>query len=337
MRALVLRRHLPIEQRPLELVDLPIPSCTDDEILLKVLACGLCHTDLDEIEGRLKPSSLPVILGHQVVAEVVGKGADVAGLQIGQRVGVTWLYRSCQQCRFCRNGQENLCSQAKWTGKDAPGGYAEYMVVPWQYAYRLPERFGNCEAAPLLCAGVIGYRAVRLAQIEDGQRIGLLGFGASAHIVIQVLRHSYPHSPVYVVTRSAEHQALAERLGAEWTGGPDEGPPVKLDRAIDFTPVGESIVRGLRWLERGGRLVVNAIRKVDAVGPLDYACELWEEKELKSVANVTRQDAVEFLPLAAEIPITPVVQEFAMEQVNEALLLLKLGQLRAAAVLRHNV
>ncbi len=334
MRAVILPRIAPIEDRPLQEVELPIPTPKDNELLVKVTACGLCHTDLDEIEGRLTPSRLPIVLGHQVVGTVADKGQAVTKHEIGARVGITWLHSSCGCCDFCQTGRENLCDQAQWTGKDVDGGYAEYTVVGQDYAYLIPSIFSDSQAAPLLCAGVIGYRAIRLSTMTDGQTVGLFGFGASAHIVIQIIRHQFPNSKVFVVTRGDHHKALARELGAVWTGSPGQRLPTKLDRAIDFTPVGQSVQEALLDLNKGGRLVINAIRKATSLPEMAYHEYLWDEKEIKSVANVTRSDAVEFLPLAAEIPIIPAVRDFGLEDVNKAMSLLKEGKLKAAGVLR---
>ncbi|UCG56121.1 MAG: zinc-dependent alcohol dehydrogenase family protein [Phycisphaerales bacterium] len=334
MKAIVLRKTAPVEDKPLGIVDLPRPDPTDDQIVLQVSVCGLCHTDLDQIEGRLTPPKLPVVLGHQVVGTVATKGPKADRYNTGDRVGVTWLYWACSECEFCKTGRENLCNEAKWTGKDAHGGYAEYMVVSEKFAYPIPGRFSDSQAAPLLCAGVIGYRAVRLCEIADGEIVGLFGFGASAHIVIQIVRHRFPNSDVFVFTRSSEHRDLAKHLGAAWAGLPGEQPPAKVNRAIDFTPVGEAVRDALFVMDKGGRLVINAIRKATPVPELDYAKYLWHEREIKSVANVTRLDAEEFLPLADQIPIEPHVQEFGFEQVGDALIAIKQARIRAAAVLR---
>ncbi|MBA7478364.1 putative alcohol dehydrogenase AdhA [subsurface metagenome] len=334
MQAMVLEKSCPVEERPLKLADLPIPKPADKEILVKVSVCGACHTDLDEVEGRLMPSKFPIVLGHQVVGTVADVGKAVSKFNGGERVGITWLYQACGECNFCRTGQENLCSNAKWTGKDADGGYAEYMVITEDYAYRIPERFSNAQAAPLLCAGVIGYRTLRLSEITDGQKIGLFGFGACAHILIQVIRHKFPNSEVFVFTKTAEHAELAKSLGAAWTGRSGDRPPAKLNRVMDFTPVGECVRDALAVLDKGGRLVINAIRKETPVPALDYADYLWLEKEIKSVANVTRKDAEEFLPLAAEIPIVPTVEEFALSEANEVFISIKHSKLRAAGVLK---
>lgn len=334
MRAIVLNKISPIEKKPLEAVDLPIPVPNDNQILVKVSVCGACHTDLDETEGRLMPGKLPIVPGHQVVGVVADKGKSVSKFSGGERVGITWLYQSCGECYFCWKGQENLCESAQWTGKDVDGGYAEYMVIREDYAYKIPEQFSDVQAAPLLCAGVIGYRTLRLAEIHDGQNIGIFGFGACAHIVIQVIEHKFPKSEVFVFTKTAEHAELARSLGAVWTGLSGDRPPTKLDKVMDFTPAGECVRDALGVLNSGGRLVINAIRKETAVPELDYVKYLWLEREMKSVANVTQQDAEEFLPLAAQIPIVPTTEEFPLAEANEVLIRLKYSKLRAAAVLR---
>jgi propanol-preferring alcohol dehydrogenase len=336
MKAMILDKQSPIEEKPLKPADLSTPTPNDGQILVEVSVCGACHTDLDEAEGRLKPTKSPIVPGHQVVGKVVDKGKAVTKYQIGDRVGITWLFSSCGECGFCRTGSENLCALAKWTGKDANGGYAEFTVIGEDFAYPIPERFSDSQAAPLLCAGVIGYRTLRLADITDGQKIGLFGFGASAHIVIQIIKYKFPNSPVFVFTKTAGHAELAKSLGAAWTGFSGDKPPEKLNKIMDFTPVGECVRDALGVLERGGRLIINAIRKETPVPPLDYAEYLWLEKEIKSVANVTRRDAEEFLPLAARIPITPIIEEFPLMQVNEVLRSIKNSRLRAAAVLKIN-
>ena len=334
MKALVLKKTAPVEEKPLEVVELPVPKPKDNQILVKVSVCGACHTDLDEVEGRLIPSKFPIVLGHQVVGTVADKGKAITKFNLDDRVGITWLYSACGRCNFCQRGEENLCNQAKWTGKDANGGYAEYMVISEDFAYPLPEKFSDSQAAPLLCAGVIGYRTLRLSEITDGQIIGLFGFGASAHIVIQIIKYKFPNSPVFVFTKTAEHAELAKRLGATWTGRSGDKPPAKLNKAMDFTPVGQCVRDALAVLDRGGRLVINAIRKETPVPQLDYAEYLWLEREIKSVANVTRADAEQFLPLAAQIPIVPTIEEFPLAQANEVLHSIKHSKLRAAAVLK---
>ena len=334
MKAMVLEKTCPIEERPLKIAELPIPEPDDNQILVKVSVCGACHTDLDEVEGRLTPGKLPIVLGHQIVGAVADTGKEAKKFKTGDRVGITWLYCACGECNFCKTGNENLCDNAKWTGKDVDGGYAEYMVIFEDFAYSLPERFSDSQAAPLLCAGVIGYRTLRLAEITDGQTIGLFGFGASAHIVIQIIKYKFPNSPIFVFTKTSEHARLAESLGASWTGRSGDTPPAKLNKAMDFTPVGQCIRDALAVLDKGGRLVINAIRKETQVPALEYAKHLWLEKEIKSVANVTRRDAEEFLPLAAQVPIVPIVEEFGLVEANEVLIRLKHSKLRAAAVLK---
>jgi propanol-preferring alcohol dehydrogenase len=346
MKAMVLTHAGPIANRPLQLQDVPTPQPQAGEVRVKITVCGVCHTDLDEAEGRLA-ARLPVIPGHQIVGHVDALGLGASRFQRGDRVGIAWIYSADGTCEFCRAGNENLCPEFRGTGCDADGGYAEYVVAPQDSVYPIPRPFTDAQAAPLLCAGVIGYRALRLTNLKDGQVLGLFGFGASAHITIQVVKRKFPHARVFVFTRpgQTEHQEMARRLGADWAGATGDDPPAvgannhsSLHAAIDFTPTWGPIVEALRVLAPGGRLVVNAIRKEDrdkdALLHLDYATHLWREKEIKSTANVTRQDAREFLPLAAEIPIRPQVQEFPLEQANEALQLVKEGKTQGAAVLR---
>lgn len=336
MKAMVLKKISSVEEKALELVDLSDPVPNSKQILVKVSACGVCHTELDEIEGRVPPTKFPMILGHEIVGKVESLGSGVTKFKGGDRVGIAWINWACGQCSFCLKGEENLCDEAKWTGKDVDGGYAQYTVVSEDFAYAIPERFTDLQAAPLLCAGVIGYRALRLSGLEEGKVLGLYGFGASAHIVIQIAKYKYPNGKVFVFTRpnQVEHQNLANKLGADWVGATGDTPPEKIDCAIDFTPVGVPVREALKNLEKGGRVVINAIRKITPIPELDYAEHLWYEKEIKSVANVTRRDAQEFLPLAAEIPIVPEVREFRLEEANEALILLKEGKIRGAGVLR---
>jgi propanol-preferring alcohol dehydrogenase len=338
MKALVLKKTAPVEQNPLELEELPIPEPGPKQIRVKIAACGVCHTELDEIEGRLR-AKLPVIPGHEIVGRVESLGPDASKFKLDDRVGIAWIHSACGKCFFCENGSENLCPEFQGTGCDADGGYAQYTVVSEDFAYPIPDRFSDAQAAPLLCAGAIGYRALRLTGLRDGQVLGLFGFGASAHIVIQIAKHKYPDSRVFVFTRPGqqEHQNLARKLGADWVGATGQAPPERLNCAIDFTPAWRPIVEALRVLEKGGRLVVNAIRKEerdkDSLMRLSYPTHLWLEKELKSVANITRRDAEEFLPLAAEIPVVPEVREFQLSQANEALILLKQGKMQGAGVL----
>lgn len=335
----------------------PVPG--KGEVLIRISACGVCHTELDEIEGRTPPPKLPVILGHQVVGvvEEVGERDGVQFLQtsgvvsksqsqgtsepilkVGERVGVAWIYSACGECEYCTSGQENLCSQFKATGRDVNGGYAQYTTVPAAFAHPIPAVLTDSEAAPLLCAGAIGYRSLRLANIRDGQSLGLTGFGGSNHLVLKMADYMYPNTNVFVFTRNPEEQEFARSLGAVWAGEIDATAPQKLDAIIDTTPVWKPVVEALRNLDNGGRLVVNAIRKEeldkDYLLELDYPSHLWMEKEIKSVANVTRQDVREFLGLAAEAGIRPEHQEFALEDANQALLELRQGKIRGAKVLR---
>jgi len=323
---------LPYKKEPLEIVELPTPVPEPGQVLVRISACGVCHTELDEIEGRLSPPVLPLIPGHEIIGRVEALGSNSTRFRKGDRVGIAWIYSSCGVCKFCIKGHENLCENFLATGLDTNGGYAQYIAVHEDFAYPIPENFTDTQAAPLLCAGVIGYRALRLSGLEPGKTLGLYGFGASAHIAIQVAK--YWGCKVFVFSRKAsDHQDLAVRLGADWVGDTKDVPPERLDSAIDFTPIGEPVRQALRNLEKGGRVVINAIRKSNLIPELEYTEHLWYEKELKSVANVTRQDALEFLPLAAEIGIKPEVQEFQLEQANQVLVMLKQSKIRGAGVL----
>lgn len=339
MKAMLIHKivSVPQEREPLILADLPEPKPGPGEVLIKVSACGVCHTELDEIEGRTPPPRLPVVPGHQVVGRVVELGSGTAQLQIGDRVGVAWIYSADGTCDYCRRGEENLCPNFRATGRDANGGYAEYMVVRADFAYSIPAAIPDVEAAPLLCAGAVGYRALRLANIEDGQSLGLAGFGASNHLVLKAARGRYPHSSIYVFSRSEGERRFAEELGAVWAGDFGEQPPVLLDAIIDTTPVWKPIVTSLKALAPGGRLVINAIRKEevdqDALLGLDYPTHLWMEKEIKSVANVTRRDVSEFLALAADIGLRPEVETYPLEDANRALVELKERRIRGAKVI----
>jgi propanol-preferring alcohol dehydrogenase len=340
MKAMVLNRLCSLKEtrHPLELTDLPDPVPATNEVLVKVSACGVCHTELDEIEGRTPPPQLPVVLGHQVVGRVVQTGSRVSRFSTGDRVGIAWIHSACGQCTFCREGEENLCQDFKATGRDAPGGYAQYTTISEDFAYPIPEIFSDVQAAPLLCAGAIGYRSLRLAGIKDGKNLGLTGFGASAHLVIKLVNHEYPNSKVYVFARSEKERKFAEELGALWAGDTEDKSPQKLDCIIDTTPAWKPFVEALKNLSSGGRLVINAIRKEevdkDYLLKLDYPAHLWFEKEIKSVANVARRDVSEFLELAASIPFKPEVQEFPLEEANKALLELKERKIRGAKVLK---
>lgn len=339
MQAMVIYRTAPMADapEPLKAVEWPDPVPGEREIRIRVTACGVCHTELDEIEGRTPPPRLPVIPGHQAVGTVDTVGARVTRFQPGDRAGVAWLYRSCGQCDLCRSGQENLCPQFQGTGRDAHGGYAEYMVVPETSAHTIPEVFTDVQAAPLLCAGAIGYRSLVLSGAANGGRIGLTGFGASAHLVLKMAAHRYPDSPVYVFARSPREREFSRELGAVWAGDTSDTAPEALDAIIDTTPAWTPVVRALENLRPGGRLVINAIRKEDRdkaiLMELDYPRHLWMEKEIKSVANVQRKDVSEFLRLASEIPILPEVQTFPLEDANRALMELKQREIRGAKVL----
>jgi propanol-preferring alcohol dehydrogenase len=340
MKAMVLNRihTLNENENPLELVDLPEPVPGEKEILVKILTCGVCHTELDEIEGRTPPPRFPVVLGHQIIGNVADMGGNARKFKVGDRVGIGWIYSSCGKCKYCEQGNENLCEDFMATGRDANGGYAEYTIVPENFAYKIPDVFTHSEAAPLLCAGAIGYRSLRLTGIQDGRNLGLTGFGASAHLVLKMAAYKYPNSKVYVFARSEKERAFAKELGAVWSGEAEETTPEKLNCIIDTTPAWKPIVEALKNLESGGRLVINAIRKEETdkayLSKLDYPAHLWLEKEIKSVANVARNDVKEFLDLAAQIPIKPEVEEFTLAEANQALLELKQRRIRGAKVLR---
>lgn len=340
MKAMVLNRLCDLEENktPLELMELPDPVPVGEEILVKVSVCGVCHTELDEIEGRTPPSHLPIVPGHQVVGRVEATGRRANTFRIGDRVGIAWIYSACKTCKFCLAGNENLCRAFKATGRDVNGGYAQYMTVPEGFAYRIPPGFNDLEAAPLLCAGAVGYRSLRLAGLTDGRNLGLTGFGASGHLVLKMARHQFPNAKVFVFARNAKEREFSGELGAVWAGDIGEESPEKLDCMIDTTPAWRPIVEALKNLDPGGRLVINAIGKEevdkDYLLQLDYPAHLWLEKEIKSVANVSRRDVSEFLTLAAEMRIKPEIQEFALEEANEALVELKERRIRGAKVLR---
>lgn len=323
---------------PLEWVELPVPVPGKGEILIKVSACGVCHTELDEIEGRTAPPSLPVVPGHQVVGTVDGLGEGAKRFKRGDRVGVGWIYGACGQCPWCMTDRENLCESFLATGRDRDGGYADYMKISENFAYAIPDVFTDAEAAPLLCAGAIGYRSLRLTGLVDGQALGLTGFGASAHLVLKLARYRYPRTKIFVFARNIEERRFAKELGAVWTGDTEEAPPEPIDAIIDTTPVWRPVVQALGHLARGGRLVVNAIRKEDVdkddLLKMDYPIHLWLEKEIKSVANVTRRDIVEFMELAAAMAIKPEIQEYSLKDANRALLDLKGKKIRGAKVLK---
>ena len=323
---------------PLRATDLAQPVPQAGEIRIKVRTCGICHTELDEIEGRTPPPTLPMVLGHQVVGEVDALGSGADAFAVGTRVGVGWIHSACGSCEHCTRGDENLCARFAATGRDVNGGYAEYMTVPQHFAYTIPEAFSDATAAPLLCAGAIGYRSLRLTGLRDGQPLGLTGFGASGHLVLMIVRCRYPNTAVHVFARSEREREFALELGATWAGDTTDRAPAKLAAIIDTTPVWRPVVEALANLDAGGRLVINAIRKEEldkeVLLELDYPDHLWLEKEIKSVANVARRDVSEFLELAAEMGIEPEVEEYALEDANRALVELKRGSIRGAKVLR---
>jgi propanol-preferring alcohol dehydrogenase len=337
---MVLKEILSLDENssPLEMADLPDPLPGERDIMLKVSACGVCHTELDEIEGRTPPPSFPVVLGHEIVGRVEKKGKEASRFAIGDRVGVGWIYSACGKCAFCREGKENLCASFTATGRDANGGYAEYMSVSEDFAFPIPDMFTDSEAAPFLCAGAIGYRSLRLSEIKDGENLGLTGFGASGHLVLKMVQHKFPASKVFVFARSKREQEFARELGAVWVGDTEEESPEKLHSVIDTTPAWKPVIEAMKNLGPGGRLVINAIRKEDRdknyLLTLDYPDHLWLEKEVKSVANVTRRDIGEFLELTEEIPIKPYIQEYDLEDANRALMELKEKKIRGAKVLR---
>ena len=340
MKAMVLRKvvNLEVDNSPLQLVYMNKPVPGEREILVRVSRCGVCHTELDEIEGRTPPSCFPIILGHQIVGKVERTGRETRRFEEGERIGIAWIHSACGECNFCRSGKENLCDKFMATGRDAHGGYAEYTVVLEDFAYAIPRTFSDSEAAPLLCAGAIGYRSLMRAEIEDGESIGLTGFGASGHLVLGILQHKYPRSKVFVFSRTLSERVFAAELGAYWTGDTEEKSPETLHAVIDTTPAWKPLANALRNLEKGGRLVINAIRKEErdkeSLLGLEYSRDLWEEKEIKSVANITRKDVEEFLALAAEIPLKPEIQEFPLAEANQALRELKQRKIRGAKVLR---
>ncbi|MEM1910346.1 MAG: zinc-binding alcohol dehydrogenase family protein [Sulfolobales archaeon] len=326
--------ELPWSEDPLSIEDCPHPTAGPGQVVLEVLACGVCYTDIDIIEGRVR-CRIPIVPGHQVVGRVVEVGpgvkSDYPG--IGETVGIAWVGKTCGRCSFCTAGLENLCAEFMATGCHLNGGYAEFAVAYADFVYPIPKGADYVSVAPLLCAGAVGYRALKLANLKDGSRLGLFGFGASAHIILQVVKKLFPGIEVYVFSRSLEHRELAEKLGADWTGHPSDTPPKKLDRAIDFTPVGEITTRALELLDRGGILVVNVIRKQTPIA-LDYTNHLWLEKTVRSVANVTRRDVTELLSIASKYGLKTEVQVYGLEEVNKALRDLKLAKVRGSAVLK---
>jgi propanol-preferring alcohol dehydrogenase len=334
MKAAILHKPGPIDNRPLKVEDVERPSAGDDEILIKVNACGICRTDLHVVEGELPVRRSPLIPGHQIVGRVAGLGKRVSRFTMDQRVGIAWLHHTDGVCRFCVSGRENLCEQAEFTGWTVDGGYAEYAIAASGFAYLLPDNFADLEAAPLLCAGIIGYRSLRLTGIQAGgwagARLGIYGFGAAGHVVIQIARSR--GADVYVCTRDRErHQALASELGAVWVGGANDEPPVKLDASIIFAPAGELVPVALKALDKGGVLVLGGIH-MSPIPSFEYSL-IYGERVVRSVANNTREDGRQFLVEAASIPVRTHIQTFRLEEGNEALIALKNDAIRGAAVL----
>ncbi|NIA26977.1 MAG: alcohol dehydrogenase catalytic domain-containing protein [Desulfobulbaceae bacterium] len=333
MKAMLLKRIASLQDNPepLTLTEIPVPKPAPDEVLIQVSACGVCHTELDEIEGRTPPPVLPIIPGHEVIGRVAETGDRVTKLEVGDRVGVGWIFRSTG------DDDENISSDFVATGRDANGGYAEYMTVHERYAYQLPDCFTDYEAAPLLCAGSVGYRALKLTNIRNGDTLGLTGFGGSGHLVLQLARHLYPNSKTYVFARSPEERRFAIELGAAWAGDTGDTPPEQPHAIIDTTPAWRPVLAALKCLRPGGRLVINAIRKESGdrslMGEIDYAGHLWQEKELKTVANVTSHDIRAFLEIAVAAGIRPEVQVYRLEDANKALCELHAGHVRGAKVL----
>ena len=329
MKAMLLPEPGPIEQSPLVLGDLPMPDPGLGQIRIRVRVCGVCHTDLHTVEGELALPKLPVVPGHQIVGVVDALGESVTRFQVGDRVGAPWLHQTCGRCDFCRRGDENLCESAQFTGLHVNGGYAEYTLAPAGFAYPIPDAFSDAAASPLLCAGIIGYRSLRLSEVRPGQRLGLYGFGASAHIAIQVARNW--NCEVYVFTRSERHRQLARDLGAVWVGDARDDPGVRMHSSITFAPAGWIVPEALRVLEKGGTLAINAIH-MSPIPEMPYDL-IYYERTLRSVANSTRQDAGELLSIAAEIPIQTEVSLYPLENANQALQTLKASQIDGAAAL----
>ncbi|MBI4785730.1 MAG: zinc-dependent alcohol dehydrogenase family protein [Chloroflexi bacterium] len=330
MKAMVLHQPHPVGENPLQFENVPTPAPGAHEIRIAVRVCGVCHTDLHTVEGEIALPKLPVIPGHQIAGVVDAVGQGVLSFRVGDRVGVPWLNWVDETCYYCTHGQENLCDNARFTGLHVDGGYAEYTLVNEKFAYRIPDVFTDAQVAPLLCGGVIGYRALRLSEVKPGERLGLYGFGSSAHIAIQIARHW--GCEVYVFTRSAEHRALAQQLGAAWTGGAEVHPPQLIDAAVIFAPVGKLVLDALRVMRKGGTVATAGIYSTP-IPEMDYAL-LYGERTVRSVANSTRPDVIDLLNVAAEIPVHTQVEMFPLADVNHALQRLKSGQINGAAVLQ---
>ena len=330
MRAMILDQPKSAEQDPLRLGELPLPVPGPGEIRVKVHVCGVCRTDLHIVEGELPLPKLPVVPGHQIVGVVDSLGGGVAQFREGDRVGVPWVYSTCGECAYCRKGSENLCERGQFTGYHANGGYAEAMVVQESFAYPLPTNFSDLAAAPLLCAGIVGYRSLKLCQVKPGERLGMYGFGASAHVILQVARHW--GCEIFVFTRAEAHRQLAWELGAAWVGGAEDQPPAPLDAAIIFAPAGRLVLDALRVLRKGGTVAIADIT-MSPIPEINYDKLLYHERIVRSVANSTRDDAREFLRLAAEIPVRTEVETFPLEQANRALQAMKHSKIHGAGVL----
>ena len=326
------------ENEHLKLNSIPIPAVRNDEVLIRVHYCGVCHTEIDEIENRTPPATLPMTPGHQVVGTVIRSGPDCRRKLSGARVGVAWIFSACDHCTFCQSGRENLCADFRACGRDRPGGYAEYMAVPENFVYPIPTRIAARQAAPLLCAGAVGYRALRMTAIQNSEWLGLTGFGASGQLVLKMALALFPDTPVCVFARSPKERQKALECGATWAGETAQPPPRKLQAIIDTTPAWTPVLSALECLLPGGRLIVNAIRKEagdqSVLLQLDYSRHLWMEKSIQSVANVTREDVTEMLSLAARIELESDVIEYPLERAEEALLAIKSGDIEAASVLK---
>ena len=330
MQSMILNSPKGVDDNPLEPADITIPEPGPGEILVRVRVCGVCHTDLHTVEGELPLPKLPIVPGHEVIGVVETLGEGASRFKVGDRVGMAWLHSTCGRCSYCSKDHENLCEGARFTGYHVNGGYAQYTLVPEAFAYPIPDQFSDVEAAPLMCAGIIGYRALRLSETQPGGRLGLYGFGASAHIAIQVARHW--GCEVYVFSRSKEHRKLAEELGAAWTGQATDKPPRKLDSAIIFAPAGPLVLDALRVLDKGGTLALAGIYMSDIPG-MDYTKHLYYEKTVRSVTASTRKDGGELLGVAAQIPVRTQTQTFPLREANRVLQLLKGGQVNGAGVL----
>ena len=330
MKAMLLRQQAPVESSPLVLVDLPVPAPESDQVRIKVQACGVCRTDLHVVEGDLPPRKMPVIPGHQIVGVVDALGADCRRLRLGQRIGAAWLRWTCGQCAFCTTGRENLCQLARFTGYHADGGFAEYALVPEAFAYEIPEIFDDVEAAPLLCAGIIGYRALRRSNLPPHGRLALVGFGSSAHVLIQIARHR--GCEIYVVTRDEAHRELARQMGATWVGSRPEELPLAVQSAILFAPAGNLVPPLMEKIEYGGTLVLAGIY-MTPVPEMDYSRHLFHERDLRSVTSNTRQDGRDLLVEAAQIPVRPHTTAYPLAEANRALQDLKADRIRGTGVL----